>query len=899
MKTLSLFMSLVLFITFNASAGELMKFGTNVKKSKRVEQAKANQKKYSRDYIIQLRQAHINFLIKLENDINAGHLTSAESQKLIDRAWSILVMSNAYAAAVAALKDGDICFIGGRESKIKGGLCAVPPGLREGCPQGQLSCDPKLFGEGTCAPAKSSYGGLTANCAKNSEGKIDQIVKGFEDNIDGIKELQANAKKFCDNWIATKTKAYDGCDQLQDRVAQIEKDETARLAQIEADRLKKLEEDKDDDKRVVLGGGDIDNKDGDEDGDPKKEHVTPAPKITENNQNGEFDASVVPNAFKGFTGGGASNEGDGLAVKGCFPQNSFIESNDLVCDVDEICKNNNNCNDTNGFKTLLLPPKGLNFNRAYSCIPYLSESEVDPNLEPELGGDVVITQNDEILRLRACRAIAASCIPKNMPRNEDEAALSKQRYNTCVSEETEKQKRSVIVGIKKCRAIEMAAQNTTNFNPAPDIKGKEISCVRNDDVELRGGGIKRGGIAFDYPSCKSFYAWYTALMVSEKAMDVTNESIKVNQGIKAQQEHQAEIAQGNGQSAGIDASKKVTISAAEAEERKAIFLVGKSAAITAKLATFKTPNNVCKSSCCDLFKKKSKGDQIKGDYFPNSAVKGIIIAKMVDAGAKAAIAGMNAKALRDQAALMAQVKDQLQFDDGTGPEGVMKFCVENPHDVRCLGPGDRRPLNATNYGSQFGGANMGLGSLGTDMGEDFAIDPSQGGSLGAAKKSVSDIGGMNKDAAAAKDIFNAPGGGGGGGGGMGGPQGGGGGGGGGGGATANRLSDDPGADSEVKKENPIEINKKTASLEGGKAYTGGSWRAGSNNKKDAVAANPFASMFGKKQGRDPANVPEIDKPASDLFAKISHRYGEVQKRKGLLEIGSEGADGGNAKDGLR
>jgi hypothetical protein len=883
MKTLSLFMSLVLFITFNASAAELMKFGTNVKKSKRVEQAKANQKKYSRNYIIQLRQAHINFLIKLENDINAGHLTSSEAQKLFDRAWEILVIGNAYAAA---LKDGDICFIGGRQSVIKSGLCAVHPDLKKNCPSGQLSCDPKLFGAGTCASAKSSYGGLTANCAKASESKLDQIVEGYQDDLKSIEEMRESAKTFCNNWNTTKSKPYDGCKELQDRIAQIEKAEKDRLAAIEADRLKQLDETKNL-KEVFTGN--------------TKEKDLPPPTVGKNEISGDDDQREFTtdmnqgDKYKAFTGGGAD---EGKFEVSCL---KGLDDQPLECNVDAICSSNKQaCENKWGIATLRLSPKNLNFERPGSCIKYLNEEEVHPEQEADLSS-LKISENPEVLKVRACRVIASSCIPREVAKSDEEKALQKADYQVCVNEKTQDQSRSLIVGMQKCKAIETAAMNTTEFVPDQDIQGAEISCGHNDYKESKGVIVKDGGLAFDYPSCKQFYTWYTALMMSEQAMDVTNEAMKLNAGNKAQRDLQAQIAEGNGQSAGIDATKKVTISAAQAEERKAAFLVGKSSAITAQLATFKTPNNVCKGGCCELFKKKSAPDDIKSasTFFPNSGVKGIIIAKMVDANAKAAIAGMNAKALRDQAAMIAKVKEQLEFDDGTGPEGVMKFCVENPQDVRCLGPGDRRALNATNYGSQFGGANMGLGSLASDMGEDFAIDPSQGGSLGAARKPVADVGGMHKDAAAAKDVFNAPGGGGGGGGGMGGPQGGGGGGGGGGGATANRLSDDPGAESEGKKENPIEINKKTATLEGGKAYTGGGWRAGSNNKKDAVAANPFASMFGKKQGRDPANVPEIDKPASDLFAKISHRYGEVQKRKGLLEFGAEGADGEKAKDGLR
>jgi hypothetical protein len=225
----------------------------------------------------------------------------------------------------------------------------------------------------------------------------------------------------------------------------------------------------------------------------------------------------------------------------------------------------------------------------------------------------------------------------------------------------------------------------------------------------------------------------------------------------------------------------------------------------------------------------------------------------------------------------------MEFNDAS-EEGVMKFCVQNPTDARCIGPGQRRGLSAAGFnGPSFDGQNLGVGNLEMAQGDEVDINPELGGAGAArnADKGVTPIASMDKEAAKAKDLFNAPaaarGGGGGGGAGAGGA------GGASASASANPLSRDPGVESEQKKEKPLEITKSKASYVGA-TYSGGSYTGGSKKVDEQATANPFASMFGKKDGRDPASVPEIDKPASDLFAKISHRYGEVQKRKGLLEL---------------
>lgn len=512
-------------------------------------------------------------------------------------------------------------------------------------------------------------------------------------------------------------------------------------------------------------------------------------------------------------------------------------------------------------------PSVIDLEDPRSFIPHFMVSE-------SLEGVVPDNYASKVTGPSACRIIASGC---NVGDSVDSA-----RYNTytqCVDRAEQKYKRPVLVGLAKSLAIVEAADASTKFEVGDDFGGVPFECRGNRD-----------GLAFDYPKCKSFYGWYVGLEATGTAFRVGNEAAVITSGMRNQTRLQRQVADGNGQDAGLEAARLQSVAAQQAEERNMAFFSAKGAAILAQLRGWPSKENICSSKYCELF-TVSGDDRIGRNFFPNAQVKNQIYAQAINAASQVLVASMKAGMHKANARKVQTIKEQMQFADESD-EGVMKFCVQFPQDVRCLSPGERRGLGAS--GTQFGsfqGTNFGLGSLEGEQASDINAGQNFDGNLGAAgaSGSVANIGDANKEAAAAKDIFRAPpaarGGGGGGGG-----AGAGGGGGGGGSAQSGQLSRDEGLNEE-KKQNPIEITSKKAAYEGSKGgYNGGGYKA-SNKKPEPATANPFASMFGKDKGRDPANVAEIDKPASDLFAKISRRYGEVQKRKGLIDVGDEGQSG--------
>lgn len=470
------------------------------------------------------------------------------------------------------------------------------------------------------------------------------------------------------------------------------------------------------------------------------------------------------------------------------------------------------------------------------------------------------------LKAKACSVATSAC----------SSVTDQTLYGQCVSQTATQHLRAVVVGIQKCAAIKSAGDGTTRFEEdgrVSSIDGK-ITCKRHT------------GLAFDYPSCKSFITWYNTLVAAQTGVQMYNEGDKITTGMRAQNEAAQAVATGNGQEAGIEASRKTINASASAEERNKLFFMAKGAAITSQLMSFVTKGNVGSScegneNCCALFDADA-GDSITNadSFFPNASEKDKMIAEVIRAGGEAALAAMKEQELRRQAAALKAIKDQMTAPEDSPVEGIMKFCLQFPQDVKCLGPGNRVVSGGAAFrGPSFSGQNMGLGNLGTATSEDLGVEQGSAGAIGGPTNSIGDIGSTDKAAADAKAEFDAPsalrGGGGS-------PTISGGGGGAGASASANGLSNDPGVEGD-KKETPLKMTSKSASYDGGTAYTGGGYRAGAGDKKDA-AANPFASMFGKDKGRSPSAVPEIDSPASDLFTKISNRYGEVQKRKALMEV---------------
>jgi hypothetical protein len=536
--------------------------------------------------------------------------------------------------------------------------------------------------------------------------------------------------------------------------------------------------------------------------------------------------------------GSSGNGANGGAAPAAIGANSCVQQfQTLNCS--SILKEN--------FQALAVPS---NYEDPAQCAKFLQDkenlSEVDENI-----------QTNNLTSERVCRAIAGSCSGK-----------SGNELKQCVTNETSVNGAKVVLGAEKCIAIYYAAKSTTDFEEGPTVGQDPVTCKDNK---------QRPGYAFDYPSCTRFIAWYNGLKATEMGLGLFNEADKTMTGMKAQSDMAKEVQKGNGQTAGIEGAKKSTLAAADAESRNKIFFASKGVAITSQLMMFVTKDNIeCGTPCCKHFKT----GKIKTNFFPNANVKSTMIAEVIKAGGAAVAAALKEAALKKQAALMKAAAAQLAGPEDDTDEGFMKFCQQFPQDVRCLGPGNRLSVGGNGYGSNIGGQNFGLGDLGAATTEDFNTETIKPGSGPAAAASVGGIGSFNKEAAEAKGVFNAPpaasaggappAGGGGAGGGVGAN------------ASANGLSNDPGVQEE-KKEDPLKVTSKAAKYDGGAGYNGGGWRDG-GAKKPAGAENPFAAMFNKNKGRDIAAAKEIDSPASDLFTKISNRYSEVQKRKGLMDV---------------
>ncbi|MBY0517384.1 MAG: hypothetical protein K2P81_10770 [Bacteriovoracaceae bacterium] len=451
-------------------------------------------------------------------------------------------------------------------------------------------------------------------------------------------------------------------------------------------------------------------------------------------------------------------------------------------------------------------------------------------------------------------------------------------YNDCVGKYASDPRSNqiserTVVGLQKCVAINVAEFSTeTNFKAAEAMGSGPIKCEEHN------------GSALDYNSCKEFLTWYMGMMGAETGANLVNEAVKVNDNMKTQAQVSEQLSKGNGQNAAIEAARKAQLTAADAEKRKAMIYSTKAAAMTVELARFVTLGNIdnkCSGenkACCKSLQKDFK---TAGKFFPNSKLKTLIMQEMIKAGGEAAKALLAAKMYKDQANMIKNIENNMRPQEDESQQGLMAYCVKNPQDTRCQTPGMRQSLQGMNLtGAGYGGTNFGMNDAGAANEVDLNAENGAAGAIASNKKSVGDIGTLNKDAAAAKDIFNAPaavqGG-------TGAPATAGSGGGGAGvNASGNALSKDPGLQEE-KKDNPINITKKTASYEGG-AYSGGTYKGSSQKKAEDGSSNPFASMFGKDKGRETASTPEIDQPASDLFTKISNRYGEVQKRKALMDV---------------
>ncbi len=439
---------------------------------------------------------------------------------------------------------------------------------------------------------------------------------------------------------------------------------------------------------------------------------------------------------------------------------------------------------------------------------------------------------------------------------------------------------SINRAVGNCAAIYFAMAEFTEFrNPGGQgmygpMQGQQAAAL---------GACPNGAhTALDYQACTRFMSWFNALTMGEQGLNMYNQNAQGQAQSQAQRDYQQASQSGQAQTAGLDASRAAVLANAESHDRRTAFYAAQGAMIMTQLQQFPSPENFqsrCQSECC----KHLATFNNTGSFFPNQGIKQQMMAEVVKAAGNAIGANMQANASRKQADMLAAAKKQVQAytDTTTTDSGLINYCQANPLDSRCATEGTTRTqVGVGQFGADFGGLDAGMGSIDFNNGtgdDAVAFDPldAVGGSP------VGNVGDMNQGASDAKDVFNPPGAGGGGGGGAAAAGGSGASGGSAGAASAPGLSKDPAAETDQK---PAETKVTSTNAKyDGAAYAGAAWKPSGPKKDGEAAANPFSALFKKDDGRGPAAV-EIDAPASDLFTKISNRYSEVQKRKGLLDL---------------
>lgn len=967
MKNLIITLSFFLLLPLTGHANGLMKFKkvkageVATKKSSRVEEQPTRvAPKLTYEYVLGVHTAVVNFMIKLESDIEKNKVSRSEGERVLRILREQLLIAEAQAQNLAR---GATCFYAGRRSTMSSpSVCAKPPGAQGSCGAGKVECDTATFGSGICISPSARGAGLTRGCSIALDADPEKkrtVIQSLQQDPAALQRISDERRAFCTSYQSTNGRAYDGCAELlantpgpaQPVVQQpaVEQPAVAQPAVAESEP-----------QTIVVTGR----------REPAASAIaTPQPvRAQAVHANGQVTAgnncqsAPMSEAFINFartqpigtrsmnTRAECGQIKDAIQTHLNRMSSSTAYSNEqrqtadsqlsLIGqhDCNQICSDPEEAarraaeqaENQRQDQAAGVPgqPKARRMGSAqgakesYGCFERLSPAPPDDCLslltqqttETEDFGIVVVNslpkayfkpierpvdlenphsfvryfmgQDKEITAalqgykasitpVKYCRLLASGCQAPTASQTRIVA------YGNCLGQAKTNFSRPLKVGIEKTIAIVAAAKETTEFESDDNYGGMPFEC--------KGNKGDNAGLGFDHPKCKKFYNWYVGLEATSTGFKVGNEAAVTTENMRNQTRLQQQIEEGNGQDAGFEASRNASIASQKAEERNMGFFAAKGALILAQLNNWPSRKNICEGTgCCELFRAEG-ADRIDRDFFPNADAKNHIYAQAIAAATEVMVAKFKADLHKENARKVQAIKEQMQFTDES-EEGVMKFCLQFPQDVRCLSPGERRAMGAS--GTQFGsfqGSNFGLGSLEGEQGNEVSAGQDFGGSLAAGGPSgnVGNIGSADKDAAAAKNIFNAPAPARGGGGGGGGAGAGGGGGGGGGSAQAGQLSRDEGL-KEDKKESPIEITSKKAAYEGSKGgYNGGGYNPSNKKPGESPTANPFAGMFGKDQGRDPANVAEIDKPASDLFAKISRRYGEVQKRKALMEVADE------------
>ncbi len=460
-------------------------------------------------------------------------------------------------------------------------------------------------------------------------------------------------------------------------------------------------------------------------------------------------------------------------------------------------------------------------------------------------------------------------------------------------------------------------------------KGKSYEDVEDPKrtVDSKVSCISRGGYTLDYDYCVKVRNLYNAVVIAEQAMQaqqkirVTENTNKLNAEVaKAQQE-------GDLQNAALKANLERTKQASEHYKEQAITYTSAVAALTSGLGGWPTKSSKHFRKLCGGSKAKDSGkakteedtEEKKETSQDGQASAGSsYFAKSVEtsknlgylpyqttaqcesllAGRKGSIFSnddarsqfwiLNGQFLQKaaEAKRLAGITDDIASKQNQDPAldddpGIgFDPCAVDQSRPECKTPGPRKPT-----GPSVAGGSMDFGSLGGsqafDMGNNSGADLSGLGdsAAGSGAETVASIASpFEKQAKEATGILNPSSAASVSAGSQNSPAGGGGAGGGGGGGAGGLDDDLQGVDENADKESEITSTK--ISTKGGSGG-GGGFQAAAKMREDN---DPYASIFGAKDAaggieEDRSIASDIDGAGSELFQKISKRYGQIQQDK--------------------
>ncbi len=430
----------------------------------------------------------------------------------------------------------------------------------------------------------------------------------------------------------------------------------------------------------------------------------------------------------------------------------------------------------------------------------------------------------------------------------------------------------------------------------------------------------------DWAICKKGIGYYNALALADKGMQVASQVQSTSTNNKLQKDVAAKAAEGNLQTASLEATADKKKSDAKILDQQMAYYGAQAAGLEALVGSWPTKKSkLCKqdniNEAKSYIKQKIELLQVTSDgkgqnedkslqigslqvrdkngavntkifeskncelllgalspneLFPNNAARSALQAKALEAMGKSIAAGINANQLRKTAKV---AEDLANKYNDPGGDALVELCMVDPTNVKCKSSGTR--VNQGNY--QAGQFNMDGGGAG----QAFNLNPTSGtgeeigneGAVGA--NNVADITSPFSDEAdkASKLMdqvggasYTSAGAGSGGGGGVGGGRGGGG--------SASLGSDLSGAD-KTDKEAEIKASKRAGGY--GSSGEGGGFKAMGRSGSDDE--NPLKSLFdedgakgGIEEDRSIASE-DIDSSNSALFERISKKYAKVAGEK--------------------